>query len=140
MSAIYRTSFQPSAIFIPQCSSTNGPLLILLRAEGFTTPGPSPSANIIRILVVDQMAPSIKAFASDSGIDKVVSSAEATINLASAIEMVRVGIDGSELKTLMRDIAQGNVEYTQDAIDEKIQEAFDKFGHDKTVRLSTAIS
>ncbi len=96
---------------------------------------PNSHSGIIRILVVEQIIPSMIAFASDAGIHKIVSTAEATINLATAIDMVRSGLKSNSFRKLMRDIATGDVEYTQEKVDQEVEKAYQKFGHDQSVQL-----
>lgn len=96
---------------------------------------PSSYSGIIRILVVEQIIPSLIAFGNDAGIHKIVSTAEATINLATAIDMVRSSLESNSFRKLMRDITTGQVEYTQEKIDEEVAKAFEQFGHDQSVRL-----
>lgn len=93
------------------------------------------SGDIVRVLIAAEVSPSLLAFANDALIEKVLSYASATLNLAGQLEMMAKSADSNELSKFLREVKSDGFRYNQKEIDHKVDELFQKFPHDNRVRL-----
>jgi tetratricopeptide (TPR) repeat protein len=93
------------------------------------------ATEIIRILLVQEITPSILAFANDALIERVFTYGSASLNLGAELDMVAARQDSSELAKLVREVKTEDFEYDQNSIDERIEHLYQKFPHDTKVKL-----
>lgn len=95
----------------------------------------STSVDLVRIILVPEVLPKILAFASDAGIDKVVSYGTASLNLGNEIGMMLDSKESSELQRLVKESRVDTFRYNQKEVDKKIDDLFARFPHDARVKL-----
>ncbi len=95
----------------------------------------SQATDLMRVLVVPEVTSKILAFASDAGIEKVVSLANASLKLGQEIEMTKAAEGASEVVKTLREIVHSEGTYSQKDVDQKISGLYEKFPHDQRVKL-----
>ncbi len=93
------------------------------------------SVEMIRVLIVPEVTPNMLAFASDALIEKVVSYSSATLNISQQIDMLATAQESNELSRFLRESKTDGHRYSQQEVDNKIDELFQKFPHDNKVKL-----
>ena len=91
--------------------------------------------DVIRCTIHDKIVPSVLAFASESGIDKVISKGDAIIGLAGAIDMIKSEKNTGDLGAFLRQVQSGAGEYTQEELDSSIESSYEKFSNNLQVKL-----
>lgn len=90
--------------------------------------------HLIRILVVTQITPNIRAFANDTGVHEVVTTATAANSMSQKIEMLLNSPTLSQNK-VMREAGHLDEGYDQKKVDTSIEDAYKNFPHDPKVVL-----
>lgn len=93
------------------------------------------SNNLLRVLLVPEISPNFLAFAHDAAVDRILSYAQASLNLAVELDMVMSSLDKNELAKLQRATKVEGFRYDQKYIDEQVEEIHKKFPHDPKVKL-----
>ena len=90
--------------------------------------------HLLRILVVSQINPNIRAFANDTGIHEVVTTATAASSMSQKIEMLLNSPTLFQNK-IMREAGHLDDGYDQKKVDDCIEDAYKQFPHDPKVVL-----
>ena len=92
--------------------------------------------SLLRILVVEKINSSILAFANDTGIAWVITSATARLGLAREVEMLIAGHRNTGgFRAIQREVSENRNAYDQSKIDETIREAWKQYPHDPVVKI-----
>ena len=81
--------------------------------------------DVIRCTVHDKIVPSVQAFASEAGIDKVISKGDAIIGLAGVIDILKSEKNKGELTEFLKKVQTGQSEYTQEELDLAIESSYE---------------
>ncbi|SMF65220.1 tetratricopeptide repeat protein [Pseudobacteriovorax antillogorgiicola] len=119
-----------SSVFIHDWSASDPS-----QARKFHQSWPKGMIHILRITIHPELKPSVLAFANDVGIDKVVSSSEASLALATTIEMLRSKQGSEELNLMLKRLSAGDDNYVQADLDENVEEAYKQYQHNPKVKL-----
>ena len=93
-------------------------------------------ANLLRVLIVKEVNAETLAFANDNGIVKVLPEATAKMGLGQEVEMLLAGFRSKDgFRAIQRDIMENPQNYDQAKIDEAIEEAWEKYPHDPSVKM-----
>ena len=93
------------------------------------------ATEIIRVLLVQEITPSVLAFCNDALIERVFTYGSASLNLGAELDMITSHQDSSELAKLIREQKREGFEYDQGSIDSRIEDLYQKFPHDTKVKL-----
>lgn len=93
----------------------------------------------IKILLVKESSPTILATASDCNVARIVTHANARLNLASEIQMVAAAESNTaDIQKTVRELQLHGKDYSQEEIDDLVEDAYRQFSHDPVVKLEFA--
>ncbi len=94
--------------------------------------------DLSRILLVPEVTPQLLAFASDAMVERLQSYGSVSLTLGQEAKMLLDSRETSELQKFMRETKLDTFQYNQKAIDKKIEDLYEKFGHDPKVKIEYA--
>ncbi len=91
--------------------------------------------DLVRIILVAEVTPQMMAFASDALIERLHSFNAISLSLVTEAKMLLDGRESNEMQKFLRESKQSSFQYSQEKIDSKVEQLYNKFGHDPKVKL-----
>ncbi|MFW7381873.1 MAG: tetratricopeptide repeat protein [Oligoflexus sp.] len=92
--------------------------------------------SLPRVILVPDVSANMLAFANDVMAERVMSYSSAYLTLGNELEMLlQSQRTGREIKKLVREVRSEEAKYDQDEIDEKVNQAYQRYPHDLNVQL-----